>query len=86
MDDEYNIFFLGYAPVSLPYSEEEMKTMMKNYGVIPKTTRAQAIRLMKQKIQNEYLFQLLIPVKEYKYYGIMLQVGTNNPKVLRCYP
>ena len=52
MDDEYDIFDLGYAPVLLPYSEENMKTMMKNNGVITKTTQEQAIRLMKQKIQR----------------------------------
>ena len=58
---------------------------MKNNGVIEKSTQEQAIRLMKQKILNEYLFQLLKPIKEYEHYGMILQVGTNNPKVLRCF-
>lgn len=84
--DDFGIEFLGYTPMALPFSHEEIKGMMNDNGVKIKDTYQKTIRLLKHKMLHEYLFHLLKPIKEYEEHGMILQVGTVNPKLVKCYP
>ena len=87
INDDFEHNFIGYAPIKLPYSEDEAVKMMADIGIITKTLQKDCLKLIKRKMINEYLYQLLRPIKEYEITGFEAQVGMGPySKVMKLYP
>ena len=86
-NDDFRMHLLGYAPVTFPYSNEELHAWLSTRGCASlKSLRNQIIKLIKTKALNDFLYKLLELINEYTTNGINVFIGTNNNDVYKVYP
>ena len=85
-NDDFKMHLLGYAPVTFPYSNEELHALLSARGCAISSLRNQIIKLIKTKVLYDFLYKLLEPINEYSLNGINVLIGTNNNTVYKVYP